>query len=169
MTIQTYFKKIILLILLLSIFTACSTASPEREEIVKWASQIARIEKQLEYEITYFQPLINRVTSNPPTNEDLSQLTEYNNRITSLYNEISNLSVPQKAKTVHALYVENYAKVSDTARYYVLAIKMNDLSYFDKSVSAAQEANKLGDEAYSAFANLLDDYSISCSEIDFCE
>ena len=169
MKISICFKKITLLIFLSIICVACSTVSPEREEIVEWASQIARIEKQLEYEITYFQPLIQRVTSQPPTNEDLNQLTEYNNRITALYNEISNLYVPQKARAVHALYVENYAKVSDTARYYVLAIKMNDLSYFDKSVLAAQESNRLGDEAYSAFANLLDDYSISCSEIDFCE
>ncbi|MEW6716256.1 MAG: hypothetical protein AB1345_01950 [Chloroflexota bacterium] len=164
-----YSQLIISLVFLMILIVACSSVSPERGEIVEWASQIARIEKQLEYETTYFQPLLDRITSRPPTNDELDQLTEYNNRITALYNEISNIYVPQKARSVHALFVENYAKISDTARYYVFAIKMNDLSYFDKSVLAAQEANRIGSEAYYAFEDLLDRYSISCREIDFCE
>lgn len=169
METKRYFLGIILIILLVNIFVACSPLSPERAEIVEWASHIARVEKQLEYEVTNIQPLFDLITSRPPTKDELDQLTEYNNQITSYYNEISGIHVPQEARSVHTLYIENYAKISDMVRYYLLAVKMNDVTYFDKSILAAQEANRIGAEAYYAFEDLLEKYSISCREIDYCE
>ena len=71
MKIANYYKGIILFILIFTICVACSTDSSERREIVEWASQIARIEKQIESEIIYYQPLLNRIASRPPTSDEL--------------------------------------------------------------------------------------------------
>jgi len=169
MKIANYYKGIILFILIFTICVACSTDSSERREIVEWASQIARIEKQIESEIIYYQPLLNRIASRPPTSDELDQLTEYSDRIKAQYIEISKVSFPPEARSVHVLFIENYAKISDTARYYVMAIMMNDQSYYAKSVIAAEEASRTGNDAFNAFENLLDEYSISCAEIDLCE
>jgi hypothetical protein len=157
--------------LLMFLIASCSS-SPEssaRPDIITWAKQIAHIENQLEQEVSQAKPLIDRITSRLPTQDEIDQLFDYSNRITSLYNEIVGIETPLEARSVHEKYVENYAEIANSVRYYVLALKMNDLTYFDKSVTAAQEANRIGAEAYTDFESLLNKYSISCEEIDFCQ
>lgn len=158
-----------LLFLGLNLNMACSTFSPERKEIVEWAYQIADLEKRLENTMISYQPLIEKISSRPPTNEEIEQLYEYHDQLVAIYNDALELHVPQEASSIHPLFVESYAKTSDSARYYIFAIKENDISYFDKSVLAAQKANSVGYDAFSAFENLLEKYAISCSEIYFCE
>lgn len=162
-------KSISSIILLTALLMACSPSSLARSETVSWARQVASIEKRLANEAKQAKPLIDRITSRRPTQQELNELVDYNNRITSLYDELVYIRVPAEARTVHDEYVENYAKVADSARYYVLAIKQNDLAYFDKSAIASQDANRIGAKAYSDFEMLLKRYSISCEEIDFCE
>ena len=160
------------LIMSVGLIASCSTsssASSGRPEIITWAKQIANLEKHMEYEVSQATPLTDKITSHPPTQDELTQLVEYSNRITALYNAMVSIEPPPEARTVHAKYVENYAKIADSVRYYVFAVKQNDLSYFDKSVTAAQDANRIGTEAYNDFEALLNRYSINCGEIDFCE
>ncbi len=148
---------------------ACSSGSSDRSSIVTWAKQFASIHNRVQANLDQVQPLIDRISTRPPSASELDQLVDYNNRITSSYNELIGIEPPPEAKAVHNKYVETYAKTADYVRYYLIAVKQNDLSYFDKSVTAAQEANRLGDEAYTAFQALLGRYSVSCQEIDFCE
>ena len=162
-------QRCIMIIFLLSLTTSCSTISGERQEIIEWATDITNIEKRLEYEFDYYDPLIKSITNRPPTDKELSELNDFSNQITKIYNDASTLYVPKDARTTHSLFLNSYAYTADMARYYYLAIKMNDLEYFDKSVKASQEANRIGSEAYYSFEDLLDEYSISCSEIDHCE
>lgn len=157
------------LVLAVLFVVSCSSSSSDRASIVSWAKQIASIQNRLQAELDQAQPLLSRITARPPTSSELDELVDYNNRITALYNELIEVEPPEGAKATHAQYVETYARTTDYVRYYVIAIKENDLSYFDKSVTAAQEANRLAEGAHNAFEALLNRYSISCEEVDFCE
>lgn len=143
--------------------------SSDRMSIIAWSIQIASLENRLEAEVNKAQPLIRKIADQPPTRSELKKLVDYNNEVTSLYNELINIEPPSDAKDVHEQFIEYYTSTTDYVRYYVLAIKQNDLSYFDKSVVAAQESNRRSAKAHSSFESLLNRYSISCEEIDFCE
>jgi hypothetical protein len=162
-------KYWIYIFLALTFLSGCSSSDSQRDEIISWAKQITSIETRLGTEILQAEPIINRVTKEKPSQSDLKQLIDYNNNVISLCNDLNNIVVPSDAKITHDKYVENYNKISDSVRYYVLLIQTGDVSYYDKSVSAAQEANKIGNEAFNLFQDLLDQYSISCEEIDYCE
>lgn len=144
-------------------------SSSERSDIVEWAKQIAKYEKDAELVVNDFQKLTSDLVSRYPTNNELDKLTTYYNVINAMYNELSELEPPLKATSVHKKYVDNYSKVSDSILNYIIAVKQNDIIYFEKSVSASKEANQIGENAYREFIELLDDYSISCNEIDYCE
>jgi len=161
--------KVATSLVLIFLMGCSSTSSSDRSSIINWAKQIASLEKRLENEITQAQPLMSKITSRPPTRSELDKLTGYSNNVTSLYNDIINIEPPSEAKSVHSQYVDSYAKSADYLRYYVIAIKQNDLSYFDKSVISAQEANRIGEQAHSSLEELLNRYSISCEEINYCE
>ena len=151
---------------------ACSPSDPDRSarsDIIIWASQIGVIESRLVLEIDRAAPLIDRVTDRPPTVSDLSQLSDYGNRMTSLYNDMAAITPPRDARQAQDLYVENYSLIEESARYYVLAIRLNNVDYFNRSAEAAAGANQVGSQAYFAFQDLLDQYSIVCSEINYCE
>ena len=144
-------------------------SSSERSAIVNWATEIASLENRLEIEIIQFSALSNQIVSRPPTRDELSQLTKESNNITALYNEIINITPPIEVKSIHNKYIDNYAKAADYALYYVIAVKQNDLSYFEKSVNAVHDANRMGAEAYNDFEAILSKYSISCEDINFCD
>jgi hypothetical protein len=146
-----------------------STSSSERSSITNWAKQVAGLEKRLANELAQAEPLTSSSTSRPHTGTELDELTRHSDNVTSLYNEIIKIEPPPEAKAVHSLYVDTYAKSADYLRYYVMSIRLNDVRYFDKSVTAVEEANRTGEQARSALIDLLNRYSISCEEIDFCQ
>ena len=76
----------IFLSVVLSMVVACSALSPERQEIVEWAYQIADFEKQLENIVVANQPLLDRINSRPPTQAEIDQLYDYNEQLADLYN-----------------------------------------------------------------------------------
>jgi len=167
-------KKIIIVLFaistcLLSCETQAAYNSEERSDIVEWAKHIAMYEKDAKLVVNNYYELSSDLVSRYPTNEELNQLTTYYNLINYIYNKLGELNPPPKASSVHKKYVENYAKVADSILFYTISVRKNDITYFEKSVSASKEANRIGDEAYKGFVDLLDNYSISCSEIDFCE
>ncbi len=112
------------------------STSSERSEIINWASQIASLENRLELVINKFTALSQQIASRPPTNDELSELTKINNEATDLYNEIIDIAPPIEVKSIHNKYIDNYSKMSESVLYYVIAIKQNDLNYFEKSASA---------------------------------
>jgi hypothetical protein len=65
--------------------------------------------------------------------------------------------------------VESYAQAANSVLYYINFFSSADISLFQNSVLAAQEANRIGSEGYNELIALLDEYSISCEEIDYCE
>jgi hypothetical protein len=168
-------KSKVLLIFFAWILAACITTtssninSSDRLSIIVWSKQIANLENRLESEVSQAQPLIRKIADRPPTSSELKKLVNYNNEITELYNELINIEPPSDAENIHEQFIDYYTATTDYVRYYVLAIKQNDLSYFDKSVIAVQETNRKSAKAHSSFESLLNRYSITCEEIDFCE
>jgi len=167
-------KKLINLLFVISIcFVGCSNQginnSDERSNIINWAKQIAKFERDSIIVMDEFNSLTIDISSHYPSDEELSQLTNCYNLITYMYNKLSEMNPPPNALSVHLNYVENYSKASDTILFYIIAVKQNDISYFEKSVAASKEGNRIGDEAYNGFADLLSKYSISCNETDYCE
>lgn len=166
-----------LLIILAYVIISCSPVmssgtnpnSSERTNIIIWAKQIANLQNRFEARINQAQPLIKKISDNPPTRTDISQLVTYNNDITSLYNELIEIEPPPEARAVHEQYMDLFTSTTDSVRYYVYSVMENDLSYFDKSVEAAKETNQISTKAHSSFESILNRYSISCEEIDFCE
>ena len=170
------FKPSISILLIFGFLVSCggpttqsSSQSTSRNEIVTWARKITSIEKQIENVYNEYQPLIRTITSSPPTSEEFDELRDYSNRMTSIYNKAIDIDPPYEARSVHRKHIEFYGKITDSVRYYMLAINQNDLEYFDKSVVAAKEANELTMDLDEELKILLDRYSISCEEIDYCE
>ena len=162
-------KRITLLMFFIFLFSACASNSQSRSEIFVWAKLITDLEKILESEILEAQSLMETIKLRPPNDYEYQQLVDYSDRFANLYNEIITIEPPEEARSAHNKFSERYAKTADYMRYYVLAIQMNDLNYFDKSVLAVQDANRIGEEANYQFKQLLEKYSISCDELDYCQ
>ncbi len=146
-----------------------STQATERDEIIEWAKKISSTEKSLSVEIEQIGSIMWKLKSQPPSNGDISQLSGCYNNITSLYNNLLSINPPVKAKSIHDKYVESYAQAANSVLYYINFFSSADISLFQNSVLAAQEANRIGSEGYNELIALLDEYSISCEEIDYCE
>ena len=167
-------KKFALVFLFISFcITGCASqvsyTSVERSDILQWAKQIATHENDAELVMQEFNSLAKELSTKYPSDNELSQLTMYYNLISYMYNELSQLNPPSEALSTHKNYVENYAKASDAILFYTIAVRQNDIEYFERSVAATKEGNRIGDKAYSGFIEILDQYSISCDEIDYCE
>ena len=146
-----------------------STQATERDEIIEWAKKISSTEKSLSVEIEQIGSIMWKLKSQPRSNGDISQLSGCYNNITSLYNNLLSINPPVKAKSIHDKYVESYAQAANSVLYYINFFSSADISLFQNSVLAAQEANRIGSEGYNELIALLDEYSISCEEIDYCE
>lgn len=167
-------KRIFVALLLICLFivgcvTQVSNNSKDRSDIVKWARQIAKYEKDSQIVMENYNQLTIGLVNHYPSEKEILQLTTYNNLITYMYNELLKIEPPPDSSSVHQNYVEYYSKASESILFYIIAIRQNDLSYFEKSVVASKEGNRIGDIAYAGFVELLNKYSISCEEIDFCE
>ncbi|MDP2965598.1 MAG: hypothetical protein Q8N39_06100 [Pelolinea sp.] len=162
-------KKVTIFFIILILFCACSSPSSARSDIISWAKEIVALEKQSEIVFQNIQPLIATIVERPPTANELIQLNDYSNNVTFLYNQLIKINGPEEVRGVQSKYMDNYAKMADSARYHVLAIRNNNIDYFNKSVSAAQDANRIGDDAYNDFIQLINKFSISCSDINYCE
>lgn len=163
MTMQSFFGVMFIFLV------ACTPSPPGRTDVVIWARQISNLENRLEKEINQSKPLADRITSRPPNQDDLDQLTHYNDAVSAIYNDMIAMRVPPEAKSVHEEYVQNLSAIADSVRNYLLAVRLNDLSYYDRSVTSAEEAHRNGIMANNDFAALLNRFSISCQEIDFCQ
>jgi hypothetical protein len=164
-------KKILILLslILLCSCTPALSSTSNRSEIVGWARELSNFEKRAEILVDDIQPLMLIIVKRPPTPFELNQLNDFSNAMTSLYNQLLDMNPPKEARAIHNKYIESYAKSADFARFYVLSIRENNIDFFNLSTTAVQDANRIGADAYIDFANLLEEYSISCSEIDFCE
>jgi hypothetical protein len=167
-------KKLLISIFLLIFFlVGCSSNNPktlsDREEIIKWAKEIASIHNRFEIIMSNYDFLSQVIQKRPPTKSELSQLTTCVNDVIELYNELDSFTPPKEALSIHAKYVESLTQASNAILYYKIAVSNNDMTYFEKSLNASYEGNLLSSEGYNNFVDLLDKYSISCEEINFCE
>ena len=125
-------KKGIILTLLVLLCSCTSTlsSSSNSSEIVAWAKELSSIEKRAEILIDGIQPLMLTIVKRPPTSSESSQLNDYSNNVTSLYNQLVDMNPPDEAREIHNKYIDSYAKFDDSARFYVLAIRLNNVDYF---------------------------------------
>jgi len=166
-------KNIIVFITISFLLFGCITQTDanleQRTEIVEWAKQIAEYENDAEIIVNNYYSLTSNLVSRYPTNEEMEELTSYYNLINYIYNDLLEMSPPVDASSIHHDFIESYSKVADSILYYKIAINQNDITYFEKSVSASKEANRIGNDAYQGFIQILDNFKISCDEINFCE
>jgi len=166
-------KSLFSTFLLVMLLCACNPnnvqKSKERQEILSWAKVIAEIE--LDYlEITEdFYILQRKLGSSLPTYNDLTSLQVMYETISGFYTKTNKMNPPTAASLVHAKFSEKYALASDAILQYYISASQNDILYFEKSVTNSKGANKLNDEAYQGFIEILNKYSITCDEIEFCE
>ena len=155
--------------LLMGCSFSSSTQATDRDEIVEWAKQISSIEKSFSGVSEQLGSIMWKLKTQKPTNDDISQLLAGYNNINSLYNNLISINPPGRAQSIHDKYVESYAQAANSVLYYINFFSSADLSLFQKSVLSAQEGNRIGSEGYDELVLLLDEYSISCEEIDYCE
>lgn len=79
------------------------------------------------------------------------------------------IHVPPESIDAHKKYIQNYSDMANSLQYYYLFVLTSDFDYYVKSTESVHEANLSGMEAYQLFDAILQKYSISCDEIDFCE
>jgi len=163
----SYFPIIVLPVLL----GACSLlrTGSSKAELVAWASQIASLEKQMEMEIKNWSRLSGKIESRAPTQDEYKELVHLNDRVNELYNSMIALQPPPEVKDLHWKYIVDFAKATDAVSNYVMGARMFDPSYFEKSAQAAQEKSQMDEDAYNDFQAFLDQYSIKCGEINFCQ
>ena len=154
---------------LVGCFSNSPKTSSDRADIIRWAKEIASIQHRFEIITSNYDSLNQVIRKRPPTKSELSQLTTYVNDVIELYNELDSFTPPKEALSIHAKYVESLSQASNTILYYKIAVSNNDITYFEKSLNASYESNRLSSEGYNSFVDLIDKYSISCEEINFCE
>ena len=167
-------KNLFYLSFIFFLLCSCSSPQPNREEIVIWASHIANIENKLDAQFTRIYPTIVSVSKNSATIDEIMSISTFALNARLYYNQIKEVDevivdMPQEAKSLQIKFVRYYKQINDFASLYDSAISLKNMDYFERSVLALQEATRLGDEAHNDFINLLDEYSISCKEIDDCE
>lgn len=167
-------KRIVVFCILISVLlSACTPSisgqSSERKEVVVWASQIADIETRAELVMERYSTLQDKAQTRRPTQSEYDQLFAAGKEFNEFYNELNNLYSPLVAREIHLKWIESYAEMSNSMAHYISALRTNEITYIEKSREAAQEGNRLAGESYMEFEKLLDQYSISCQEINFCE
>lgn len=154
-------------------FSACgqnlSKNSTTRSELINWAKKITSIELDYLEDTSEFNLLVDKLGQSPPTNQDCEELAKSYKKVAGFYSDLLSEIPPTEAHEVHSKYVKQYAQASNGILYYQIAVCQNDFTYFEKSVIASQEANRVGNEAYLEFVELMKRYSITCTEIDYCE
>ena len=150
---------------------ACSLlrGGSSRSELVSWASQIANLEKQMDVEINSWSRLSGKIESRAPTQDEYKELVYFNERVTELYNSMIAVKPPPEVKDLHWKYIFEFAKATDAVSNYIMAVRMFEPAYMDKSTQAVQERDQLDQEANNDFQAFLDSYSIKCGEINYCQ
>ncbi len=134
-----------------------------------WALQIASLENQMDMELNNWNRLTGNIESRAPTQDEYKELLILNDRFTELYNSMIALQPPPETKDLHWKFIVDFAKATDAASTYIMAARMFEPAYYEKSAQAFQEKDQLDQDANQEFEAFLVQYSIDCGEINFCQ
>jgi len=148
---------------------ACGPNQKERADLIEWGKEIGGLQKNLVSSIHTSDAFILDLSTRVPNREDCNQLKEFIEPTTAIYNAALDLTPPEEARLVHNKFVDSFARNADVSKYYALYICENEASYYDQYTLAVTEANRLSEEAFHDLKVLMEDNSISCSEIDLCK
>ena len=70
---------------------------------------------------------------------------------------------------LHWKFIVDFAKATDAASTYIMAARMFEPAYYEKSAQAFQEKDQLDQDANQEFEAFLERYSIKCGEINYCQ
>jgi len=144
-------------------------SSPVRGDVLQWAKQVVPLGKALKSENADHQVLVDALRTRIPTHDDCLQLREFTNQSSDLYNQMVRMHPPEQARSVYLEFVEAFSSNTDADRYYALYVCQNDVSYYDLHAQAVEATNRRGETALHDFKQLLEQYSISCGDVDMCE
>lgn len=162
-------SKAIVILILLCMFTRCSSDQSQRTKIIQWAKQIVSLEKRSEIEIELFATLLNNVKKSPPNIQDIEFCTEITRSLSRLYDEMISIDPPQEVADIHKNYSNSYESYLNVTRYFNLTMATYDILFYEKCQNYVIEADKYRTYGYNGFRKILDKYNISCEEIDYCE
>jgi hypothetical protein len=162
-------RKFLIAIILIIILGGCSPASSDRSNVLSWAKKIAALEKQMNQEMHDWRAFVAKTGNKKPSQSEIALFNQYNNDVNGIYYELARIQAPPPAREVQVQYAENYLRIYNSVRNYYYFINSGDPAYLEKSNNDEQEATLSGQKAGNDFAELLQKYSISCTEIDFCQ
>ncbi len=166
---KLYFISTLALLFMFGCLPQQSLASPERPDIVNWAKKIMEIESSYKETTDKYNVLQRKLGSRFPTDDEMKELSLIYETISGFYTELNKTTPPNEATSVHRKFKEYYELASNATLQYYISVQLNDITYYEKSVINSKEANRIGDEAFDDFIELLGNYSISCYEIGLCE
>jgi hypothetical protein len=71
---------------------------------------------------------------------------------------------------VHKEFVDTYAKSAEADQDYAIYVcQEGGISYYNAYASALKDANRMNDNAFRDFTQLMDQYSISCQDVGLCQ
>lgn len=140
-----------------------------REQILTWAKSIVNFEKRHEVEITEFYSLLDILDRRDLTDAEISRLLTCQQNVLAISKEARNLKVPSKVSDTHLLIIDYYTKSYDAIYNFNQGVINYDSYYINKASFVATEAERIGENASNQFKTLIDEFNISCSEINFCE
>jgi len=141
----------------------------KREQILTWAKSIASYENRHEVEMTEFYSLLDILDRRELTDAEISRLQTCQQNVLAISKEARNLKVPSKVSDTHLLIIDYYTKSYDAIYNFNQGVIYYDSYYLNKADFAVTDAVRSGDNANKQFNKLMDEFNISCNEINFCE
>jgi hypothetical protein len=140
-----------------------------REQILTWAKSIVGYEKRHEVEMTEFYNLLDILDRRALTDAEISRLHTCQQNVLAISKEARNLKVPSKVSNTHLLIIDYYTKSYDAIYNFNQGVIFSDRYYLNKADFAVTDAVRTGDNANNQFNKLMDEFHISCAEINFCK
>ena len=140
-----------------------------REQIVTWAKSIVSYENRFEVEKTEFENLSDILNRRDLNESEMNRLQTCQQNILAITKDSRNLKVPSYVSKTHLLIIDSYAKSYDVIYNFNQGVKYSKSYYFNDAVIASKESEEMRIIANDQFHKLMKEFSISCTEINFCK
>lgn len=139
-----------------------------RDAVIEWARQISALETRLEREVAYAAPFYDLMQEVPLDGWNLTEFKAYRRAVSDIYADSLAVEPPEQAYAVHQQFVRSYERAAESIRYLILSNEQRDPDDWTRSFELWDESRSAHEIAIDDLDELLREYAIACSEIDFC-